>query len=61
MGPSQGNFWRSGRSGQPLQAQIDASRELRRTLAGNHALWNTGHSSGRPPLAARSTAQRGFG
>lgn len=61
MGPSQGNFWRSGWSGRPVQAQIDASSEPRRTLVVNHALWNTGHSSSRSPLAVRSAARRGFG
>lgn len=48
MGPSQGNFWRSGRSRRPVRARRGASSELR-------ALWNTGDSR-----SARTAARRGF-
>lgn len=40
MGPWQGNFWRSGRSGRPVREGRGASSELLR------ALWNTGDGRG---------------
>ncbi|TWW70875.1 hypothetical protein D4764_17G0003580 [Takifugu flavidus] len=58
MGPSRGNFWRSGRSGRPVQARRGASSELRRASL-LRALWNTGHGRGALRTAPQPGADSG--